>query len=180
LQNGEDILKDLKRSAHYFKLAAAQFNYGVCLQKGEGVDRNIAAAFRYLKLLDENGSPDIERQRMTLKGFLPLILILQCRIVNNVLTPLALSGDFVDLTVAAEFFKKVDGANSFGCYLKQRQEVNVNIDLEGLDRDLPPSCGQTASGFSERTSINSEVLSMDSVNIVLFFKLFWCASTSSS
>jgi TPR repeat protein len=51
----------LKRAAHYFKLAAdqryadAQNKYGLCLQNGEGVSKDLRGAAHYYKLAADQG-----------------------------------------------------------------------------------------------------------------------------
>jgi serine/threonine protein kinase len=56
----------VKKAAKYFKLSAdrgncdAQYSYGVCLEKGEGVAQNVRGAVKYFKLSADRGNPDAQ------------------------------------------------------------------------------------------------------------------------
>jgi hypothetical protein len=51
---GGGISKDLKGATHHVKLAA-EINYGLCLENGEGATRNLMGAGHYSKLSADQG-----------------------------------------------------------------------------------------------------------------------------
>jgi TPR repeat protein len=60
-------------AAHYYKLSAdqgfanAQFNYGVCLETGSGIEMNKSLAAHYFKLAADQGHP---QARLRYEGIL--------------------------------------------------------------------------------------------------------------
>jgi TPR repeat protein len=144
--DGRGVSKDLRRAAHYDRLAAehgvadAQYRYGIWLLGSQNGHREIAGAARYLELLAENGSPDGQFTNACMAenaiGAFPSVDLLtavryyeQC--CDSYPSGAACLGWClqngrgipVDFTVAAECFKKAadsgdaDGINCFGCCL---------------------------------------------------------------
>jgi TPR repeat protein len=65
-QGDDDSDQLFKLACYYLEMSAnqgncaAQYNYGVCLQNGWGVDRDVAEAARYIKLAADQGDADAQ------------------------------------------------------------------------------------------------------------------------
>jgi TPR repeat protein len=63
-RDSQEVGNDPQKAANYFKLAtdqgdaAAQFNYGVCLESGSGVQIDLQKAANYFKLAADQGDAD--------------------------------------------------------------------------------------------------------------------------
>jgi TPR repeat protein len=155
--NGKGVPIECTKAAHYYKLAAAQshpnaqYHYAICLINDNIVDRNVADAFRYLKLSAENGSSDGQfavacMAEHGIGVFSSVDLIIATHNYEECSDYLAAGatclgwclqtgrGLPMDFTVAAECFIKSansedpDGINSFGCCLEEGRGVDADIE----------------------------------------------------